>query len=60
MILNGIDDLCTRGDLLDRAIVLTLPPIEEKKRLKQLRTDFEKTRRQVIFGLSINYKIPKF
>jgi hypothetical protein len=32
IILNGIEDLATRGDLLDRAIVITLPTIPEEKR----------------------------
>jgi hypothetical protein len=32
VILNGISDVATRPDLLDRAIVLTLPPISEESR----------------------------
>jgi len=32
IILNGIDDIATRGDLLDRSIVLNLPPIADDKR----------------------------
>jgi hypothetical protein len=32
VILNGISQVATRGDLLDRAIVLTLPPIPEERR----------------------------
>ena len=32
LILNGISQVATRGDLLDRAIVVTLPPIPEEKR----------------------------
>lgn len=32
LLLNGIEDLATRGDLLDRAIVLHLPPIPRHKR----------------------------
>jgi hypothetical protein len=31
-VLNGIEDLATRGDLLERAIVLSLPVIPEEKR----------------------------
>ncbi len=31
-IMNGIDDIATRGDLADRAIILDLPPIPETKR----------------------------
>lgn len=32
IILNGIDDIATRGDLLDRSIVLTLPAIDPADR----------------------------
>ena len=32
IILNGIDDIATRGDLLDRSIVLNLPSISADKR----------------------------
>ncbi len=32
VILNGIDDIATRQDLIDRSLVLTLPPIPEEKR----------------------------
>ena len=32
MILNGIEDVVTRPDLADRAIMLTLSPISEEKR----------------------------
>ncbi len=32
IILNGISAVVTRGDLLDRAIVVTLPPIPEENR----------------------------
>src|SRR5215212_3526332 len=32
IILNGITDVATRADLLDRAIVLTLPTIPEEER----------------------------
>jgi hypothetical protein len=32
IVLNGIDELATRGDLLDRAIILTLPTIPEDRR----------------------------
>jgi len=32
VILNGISDIATRPDLLDRAIILTLPEIEEDER----------------------------
>jgi hypothetical protein len=32
VILNGIEELTTRGDLLDRSLVLTLPAIPDDKR----------------------------
>ncbi|MEZ6130527.1 MAG: hypothetical protein R3C59_17715 [Planctomycetaceae bacterium] len=32
MMLNGINELCTRSDLLDRAICVSLPTIPEHKR----------------------------
>lgn len=32
MIVNGIEELAVRGDLLDRAIVIELPPIAERER----------------------------
>jgi hypothetical protein len=32
VLLTGIEDLATRGDLLERSIVLTLPPIPEDRR----------------------------
>jgi len=35
VILNGIDDLATRSDLLDRAVVLSLPQIDAKTRREE-------------------------
>jgi hypothetical protein len=35
VILTSIEDLATRSDLLDRGIVLTLPPIQEKNRVTE-------------------------
>jgi hypothetical protein len=35
IILNGIDDLTGRADLLSRSLVITLPPIEAEKRLTE-------------------------
>jgi Domain of unknown function (DUF3854) len=32
IILNGIDDIATNADLADRALIVTLPPIERKHR----------------------------
>jgi hypothetical protein len=43
VILNGITDVATRPDLLDRALTITLPPIPEEKRRPeaQLHQEFE-------------------
>jgi hypothetical protein len=51
VILNGIEEIATRGDLLDRAIILDLPFIEETRRRpeKIFWEEFERTRPQ-IFG----------
>lgn len=35
VILNGIDDLVTRHDLLDRSLVLNLPVIDKAKRIDE-------------------------
>jgi hypothetical protein len=45
-IINGIEELATRGDLLDRAIVHTLPTIPDDKRRPEddLNSEFEKMR----------------
>jgi hypothetical protein len=53
VMLNGIGDLATRSDLLDRAIGQTLPPIPDNKRIDeaQLKTDFEKARPVILGGL---------
>src|SRR5207245_38812 len=32
VIINGIEDVATQGDLLDRCLVLSLPPIPEDRR----------------------------
>jgi hypothetical protein len=46
VILTSIEDLATRGDLLDRAIVLTLPAIPEDRRRpeKELWAEYEQAR----------------
>lgn len=36
VVINGIDELATRGDLMDRAVVLNLPPIPEHKRMPEV------------------------
>ena len=50
---NGITDVATRPDLLDRALVVTLPPIpEEKRRLEaELRKEFEEARPRIMAAL---------
>jgi hypothetical protein len=47
MLLNGITDVATRPDLLDRALTVALPPIPEEKRRPEavLWREFEKARR---------------
>jgi hypothetical protein len=35
IILNGIEELASRGDLLDRSIIVTLAPIEDDKRKEE-------------------------
>ncbi|MGB8509758.1 MAG: hypothetical protein WCD76_15350 [Pyrinomonadaceae bacterium] len=46
VLLNGIEELATRSDLLDRAIVVTLPTITEERRRKEadLWREFEEAR----------------
>jgi hypothetical protein len=53
IILNGIDELAVRGDLLDRAIILYLPKIEEAERREEKRfwAEFESARPIVLGGL---------
>lgn len=45
VILNAIADVLSRSDLIDRSIVLTVPPLEESKRRKEFEfwQDFEKS-----------------
>ena len=51
VILNGISDVATRPDLLDRAIIITLPRIEEDERRPESEVweDFDRCR-PAIFG----------
>jgi hypothetical protein len=53
VILNGITDVATRPDLLDRALVVTLPPIPEEKRRPEadLWRDFEAARPRILARL---------
>lgn len=53
VMVNGIDEMSTRGDILDRAIVLTLPRIEEADRRteKELYSTFVTIRPGVLGAL---------
>ena len=53
IIINGIEELCTRGDLADRAIVVELPVISQDKRVteKRLNRLFESANRSILGGL---------
>jgi hypothetical protein len=53
VILTGIDDLATRGDLLDRAIVVTLPriPDTDRRREREILVDFEQRRPEILGAL---------
>jgi hypothetical protein len=55
ILLNGITDLATRGDLLDRIIVLHLPKIEESERRDErtLLREFESAQPQLL-GAMLN------
>ncbi|MCM2332378.1 MAG: hypothetical protein NDI82_00325 [Anaeromyxobacteraceae bacterium] len=52
-ILNGIEELVTRSDLLDRAVVLNLPKIEETDRRdeEEFWADFEEARPRILGAL---------
>jgi hypothetical protein len=53
VILNGIADVATRPDLLDRALIVSLPPIPEEKRRPEaeLWRDFETARPAILATL---------
>jgi hypothetical protein len=53
VILNGITDVATRPDLLDRSLIVTLPPIPEERRKPEsgLWRDFEKARPAILGAL---------
>ncbi len=52
-ILNGIDDICTRQDLMDRAIIVNLEPIPETARRPEaeLWQAFERSRPHILGAL---------
>jgi hypothetical protein len=53
LILNGITEVATRPDLLDRALVVTLPPIPEDRRRPEaeLWREFEEVRPRILGAL---------
>jgi hypothetical protein len=53
IVLNGIEEVATRGDLLDRAIILYLPTIPEDQRKdeKVFKAEFEQARPQILGAL---------
>jgi energy-coupling factor transporter ATP-binding protein EcfA2 len=53
VIANGIEDIITRGDLMDRSIILHLPPIakEERKPEADLWNDFKKASPRILGAL---------
>ncbi len=53
IILNGISQVATRGDLLDRAIVITLPPIPEHARRDEgtFWQEFDRARPRILGAL---------
>jgi hypothetical protein len=55
IILNGIDDLATRGDLVDRSIIINLPRIngESRKLERDIEREFEAAKPK-IFGSILN------
>jgi hypothetical protein len=53
IILNGIEELATRSDLLDRSVIIHLPaiPPEKRKTEAEIRQEFEDLRPFVLSGL---------
>ena len=53
IILTGIDELATRGDLADRAIIISLPSIPEERRRQDadIRADFDAMRPAILGAL---------
>lgn len=53
IIINGIEDLCTRGDLADRAIICELPVIKKDQRMTEKDLDhcFASARPKILGGL---------
>lgn len=53
IILNGIEEVATRNDLLDRSLVLYLPSIPEERRRSdvEMRNEFEQARPRILGAL---------
>jgi hypothetical protein len=53
IIINGIEELCTRGDLADRAVVVELLviPKEQRRTESDLNRDFESAKPEILGGL---------
>jgi hypothetical protein len=51
ILLNGIEDLTTRSDLLDRSIVINLPTLKEKADEAKFWTDFEEAKPRILGAL---------
>lgn len=53
ILLNGIEDIVTRPDLLDRAITVTLPAIDDARRVEEgeLYPEFEASRPRILGAL---------
>jgi len=50
IVLNGIDDIATRQDLIDRALIVNLDPIPESQRVEESRfwAEFNRARPQIL------------
>ena len=51
ILLNGIDSVATRGDLLDRSILLTLPRVERYREESEFWAEFEEVRPRILGAL---------
>lgn len=51
VILNGIEEIATRADLLDRALILYLPTIKRRRSEKALWAAFERARPRILGAL---------
>ena len=51
ILLNGIDSVATRGDLLDRSIMLTLPRLKHHREESEFWSDFDEARPRILGAL---------